>query len=245
MAILPLIHEGEVHLSYTGDDVRNEGLLAIYSSLLSPEERIRHDRFRFERDRRRYLITRALIKWVLSQHAGMVPEAFTFSTNAWGKPEIREPYGLPLRFNAAHTPGMVACVVALAHEVGVDVEDTTRPVETIDLATRFFSKPETEDLRALPMPFRHDRFFDYWTLKEAYVKGRGVGLSMPFDKFTIQLSRAPFPTVVAEPDMDDGVNWQLHLASPTPRHRLASAVCLGHGPALTLLLHSVVPFEGA
>lgn len=245
MVALPVIREGEVHLSYTADDVQNERLLAVYSSLLTPEERIRHDRFRFERDRRRFLITRALIRWVLSEHTGISPEAFMFGANAWGKPEIRKPYGLPLHFNAAHTPGMVACIVALGHEVGVDVEDTTRPVETIDLATLFFSKSETEELRALPLPFRHERFFDYWTLKEAYVKGRGMGLSMPLHKFTIQLSRTSHPAVVAEPDIDDGTNWQLRLVSPTPRHRLASAVCLGDRPALPAVIHSVVPFDGA
>jgi 4'-phosphopantetheinyl transferase len=236
-----LIREGEVHLSYAAD-VRDERLLATYWSLLTPEERLRHDQFRFEPDRRQYLMTRALVRWVLSQHSGVAPEAFVFSTNAWGKPEIRKPYGLPLRFNAANTRGLAACVVALAHDVGVDVEDTTRLVETAQLAAHFFSKVEVDELRRLPAQLQRERFFDYWTLKEAYVKGRGTGLSMPLHKFTIKFNPMSEPTVVVEPDIDDGARWQLFLTNPTNRHRLASAVCLGDGPPLTLLLHSVVPF---
>ena len=241
---MPAIREGEVHLSYAADDVRDERLLAKYRSLLTSEERLRHDRFRSERDQRRYLVTRALVRWVLSQHAGVAPEEFVFSTNAWGKPEIRKPSGLALRFNASNTRGMVACVVALAHDVGVDVEDTTRPGETGHLAERFFSKPELEALRALPAELQRERFFDYWTLKEAYVKGRGLGLSLPLHKFAIKLEPMSDPTVVVEPEVDDGARWQLGLTRPTAAHRLASAVCLGVGPPLTLFLHSVVPFAG-
>jgi 4'-phosphopantetheinyl transferase len=170
------------------------------------------------------------------------PEEFVFDTNAWGKPEIKQPHGLSLRFNASNTRGMVACVVALAHDVGVDVEDTARFVDTINIAERCFSMAEVEELRALPTHLRRERFFDYWTLKEAYVKGRGMGLSIPLHKFTIEFGQMPGPTVVVDPDVDDGARWQLSLTSPTARHRLSSAVCLGDGPLLTLLLQSVVPF---
>jgi 4'-phosphopantetheinyl transferase len=242
--VMPAIREEEVHLYYAADDVRDERLLAIYWSVLNSEERLRHDRFRFKRDQRQYLVTRALVRWVLSQRAGVAPEEFVFSTNAWGKPEIRKPSGLPLRFNAANTRGMVACVVALAHDVGVDVEDTTRLGETVGIAERFFSKAEVEELRALPAQLQRERFFDYWTLKEAYVKGRGMGLSMPLHKFTINFNQMSDPTVFVEPDVDDAARWQLRLTFPTACHRLASAVCLGDGPPLTLLLHSVVPFAG-
>jgi len=243
--VLPAIREGELHLSYAADDVRDERLLPIYWSLLTPEERVRHDRFRFERDKRQYLMTRALVRWVLSHYARVAPEELVFGANAWGKPEIRKPDGLPLCFNAANTRGMVACVVALAHDVGVDVEDTTRLGETVEIAERFFSKAEVDELHALPAHLQRERFFDYWTLKEAYVKGRGMGLSIPLRKFTIKFQHMSDPTVVVEPDIDDGAGWQLYLTSPTPHHRLSSAVCLDNGPPLTLFLHSVIPFAGA
>jgi 4'-phosphopantetheinyl transferase len=139
---------------------------------------------------------------------------------------------------------MVACVVALAHDVGVDVEDTTRLVATIDIAERCFAKTEIEELRALPARLQRERFFDYWTLKEAYVKGRGMGLSMPLDRITIKFGQMAGPTVAVDPGIDDGALWQLSLTSPTARHRLSAAVCLGDGPPLALLLQSVVPFAG-
>ena len=239
---VPAIREGVVHLYYAAADVGDDRLLEIYRSLLTPQERLRHDQFRFKRDQRQYLMTRALVRWVLSQHAGVSPDEFVFGTNAWGKPEIRQPIGFPLRFNASNTRGMVACVVALAHDVGVDVEDTARFVDAIGIAERCFSKTEVEELRALPAHLRRERFFDYWTLKEAYLKGRGMGLSIPLHKFTIEFGQMPGPTVVVDPDVDDGACWQLTLTSPTARHRLSSAVCLDDGPLLALLLQSVVPF---
>jgi 4'-phosphopantetheinyl transferase len=121
--VVPAIPEGVVHLYYAAADVGDDRLLEIYRSLLTSQERLRHDQFRFERDQRQYVMTRALVRWVLSQHAGVPPEEFVFGTNAWGKPEIGQPNGLSLRFNASNTRGMVACVVALAHDVGLDVNE--------------------------------------------------------------------------------------------------------------------------
>jgi 4'-phosphopantetheinyl transferase len=98
-------------------------------------------------------------------------------------------------------------------------------------------------LRALPAALQRERFFDYWTLKEAYVKGRGMGMSIPFDKFTIKLSNESGPTVVVDSDHDDFGCWQLQVLSLTSRHRLACAVRLGKEPPCTFSLYSVVPFS--
>lgn len=234
----------EAHLWYaTHDELLDDRLLTAWWALLAPEERVRHKRLRFEHTRQQYLLTRALVRWVLSRHAAVPPEALVFGTNAWGKPEIQGPPGSPpLRFNVSRTRGMVACLVALDHDVGVDVEDTTRIQDTDDVAERFFSSAEIDTLRALPEPLRRERFFDYWTLKEAYVKGRGVGLSMPLAKVTIRLDPASDPAVVADPDADDGEPWRLGLFHPTARHRIAAAVRGEDAPRFTFVLHDGTAF---
>lgn len=240
---MPPIHKGEVQVFYTAlSEVRDPRLLSICWSVLNTEERLRHGKFRFRRDRFQYLMTRGMVRWVLSQHLRVPPKDLEFSNNIWGKPEILRPYGNPLRFNATNTRGMVACVVALDHSVGVDVEDTTRLGMIVDIAKRFFSRSEVAELLALPAEVQRERFFDYWTLKEAYIKGRGMGLSLPLHKFSIVHDPMSAPIVVAQPDIDDGKRWQLHLSSPTPQHRLAAAVCVGDGAPLTFSIHAMVPF---
>jgi len=82
---------------------------------------------------------------------------------------------------------MVACLIAPSQESGIDVENVERPGETIEVADRYFSCFESAALRALPVEAQHRRFFEYWTLKEAYIKARGLGLSLPLEQFSFHI----------------------------------------------------------
>jgi 4'-phosphopantetheinyl transferase len=77
----------------------------------------------------------------------------------------------------------MVCLINLEEEAGVDVEFTGRLGKTVELADRFFTKAEVRDLRALPEAEQRDQFFRYWTLKEAYMKARGLGMALPLDQF--------------------------------------------------------------
>ena len=130
---------------------------------------------------------------------------------------------MPLEFNLAHTRGLVACAVALGRDVGVDVEWLGRRGRTLEIAERYFSPSEVRDLRATPGPDRKERFFRYWTLKEAYVKARGEGLRLPLRRFSFHLD-GPAVRVSFESDSDDPRAWQFLIECPTPSHLLAVAV---------------------
>ena len=237
------ISKAEVHLVCASDDIKDEGLLAYYASLLTTKEQQHHDALRFDHGRRQYLITRALVRWVLSINSGAPPQDFVFATNRWGKPTISKPDGIALAFNVSHTRGLVTCAVALADALGVDVELPSDRGRTFEIAQRFFSAAEIEALRSLPPEVRDDRFFDYWTLKEAYVKARGMGLSLPFDQCTIDLSDPSNPAVAVAPEFDDGYGWQFQLATLSTGHRLAAAVRLpAYGRTYKFRSHTVVPF---
>ena len=108
-----------------------------------------------------------------------------------GRPEILDaPPGTPdLRFNISHTDGLIACAVTIGREVGVDVEHIGRHL-THDVAGRFFAADEVTDLRGLPFEDQQRVFFDYWTLKEAYIKARGFGLALPLGEFRLQAEPA-------------------------------------------------------
>jgi 4'-phosphopantetheinyl transferase len=131
-----------------------------------------------------------------------------------------------LCFNLSHTDGLV--VLAIARQpVGVDVEWLDRRGRTIELADRYFAPTEITALRALPETAQRDRFFDLWTLKEAYIKARGLGLALPLGGFaysdfeTPPLSIAVDPTLADRPDSE----WSFGTWDrPDTRHRVAAAL---------------------
>jgi 4'-phosphopantetheinyl transferase len=109
--------------------------------------------------------------------------------------------------------------------VGVDVENTRREIDTLKLAERYFAPSEAADLRGLAASSRQERFFEYWTLKEAYAKARGMGMSLPFDRFSFELTPGQPPRVSFSPALrDNAENWQFELGTPTEQHRLGVAV---------------------
>jgi 4'-phosphopantetheinyl transferase len=241
-ALLPLPPD-EAHVWYLlSDEIRDPDLLASYERLLTPEEHARRARYVFEKNRHEYLLTRALARTVLSRYVAVAPEDWRFTPGSHGKPEITSPrVEAKVSFNLSNTDGMVACLCALDRDVGVDVEDIERRGETTGVADRFFSPSEVAALHALPAEAQVDRFFDYWTLKESYIKARGLGLALPLAQFSFTI--APDSIRIAfDPRLeDDPASWQFMQRSPTRRHRLAAAVRRGPGPELRFVVQKVVP----
>jgi 4'-phosphopantetheinyl transferase len=195
-------------------------------TLLTPEEAARGARFVRARDRESFAVTRALVRTVLSRYGPTAPRDWRFVTNAHDCPfvvdaQAGEP---PLRFNVSHTEGLIVLAVARGHRIGVDVEAVDREVLD-ELPERHFAPDEVRDLRALPPGDQPRVFFDYWTLKEAYIKARGLGLALPLDQFAFQLGEGAAPAIRFAPGfVDDARRWQFWQAWPTPRHRLALAI---------------------
>ena len=238
-----MIPRGEAHLYFALEDqIREPALLAAYDALLTPQERTRKQRYVFEKNRHEYLITRALVRSVLSRYAPLRPAAWTFSANEWGCPAIASPEGQGLRFNLSNTKGLVCCLVAADRDVGIDVEDVTREGETVSIADRFFSPSEVEELRAQPEERRRPRFFDYWTLKEAYIKARGMGLAIPLDHFSFLLAKDRPIGIAFDPQLvDDASSWQFEQLRPTPNHLVSVAIRRKNEPDLRLVVRRVTP----
>ncbi len=213
-----------------------------YLQLLSPDEHERMARFVFERDRVRFLLTRALVRTTLSRYAPVAPADWHFIANAHGRPEILDrPAGVPdLRFNLSHTDGLIACAVTIGREVGLDVEHVGRRL-TQDVAARFFAPAEVAHLQSLPAEQQERVFFDYWTMKEAYIKARGFGLALPLGDFAFHFAPDQPPTITIEPSLqDDPATWQFQQDWPTPIHRLGLAI-RRTGDDLPVRLRQVVP----
>ena len=224
------------------------GIVEALMPRLTPEERVRRDRYVRDADRQAFVVTRALVRAVLSQHGPSAPDAWRFVTNAHGCPSVVDTQaGAPrLEFNVSHTGGLVALAVARGHRVGIDVEDARRVVRE-DLAGRFFAPAEVADLRGLPAAEQPRVFFDYWTLKEAYLKARGIGIGLPLAEITILADDDPQtlagppthfalgPGVADQPD-----RWQLGRCQPTAQHVAAYAIARTAGE-VAVLLEEVTP----
>jgi 4'-phosphopantetheinyl transferase len=190
---------------------------------LSVEERQRAERFVMAADRERFVAAHWLLRKALSECAPVEPEAWHFVSGESGKPRLAEDQAhFGLSFNLSHTSGLVACAVA-RRDVGVDGESIDRRVSVLEIASRFFSPTEVAWLQEGGEDDRRLRFFSLWTLKEAYVKGLGVGLSHPLDTFGFRLGNPPVLSFQA-PDGTDSAAWHFSLFAPSPCHRLACAV---------------------
>ncbi|HVL23940.1 MAG TPA: 4'-phosphopantetheinyl transferase superfamily protein, partial [Thermomicrobiales bacterium] len=162
--------ERVVHvLTVQQDDPDVRARLERYRALLSDDECARENRFYFDADKERFVIGRALARLQLSRFLGGDPRSWPLVTNRYGRPELASPVPPPIGFNVSHTQGLVACATAATTDIGVDVEFVRRHL-TYDIAERFFAPSEVADLRKLSDEDQARVFFDYWTLKEAYIK---------------------------------------------------------------------------
>ncbi|MBA2238460.1 MAG: 4'-phosphopantetheinyl transferase superfamily protein, partial [Lysobacter sp.] len=184
--------------------------------LLSPEERGRETGFYFADDQKRYLVTRAMVRTLLSRYATTAPERWVFSKNAYGRPTIAQVVldaderARNLCFNISHTRGLIALAVTRGRELGIDVENIATRRVSLDIAKRFFSATEAAELSRVPPDRQQDRFFEYWTFKEAYIKARGMGLSLPLDGFSFQFPRPDAVAISIDSRLHDAADrWSL------------------------------------
>jgi 4'-phosphopantetheinyl transferase len=217
--------------------------LPSYETLLTPDEQQRAGRFLQTADRDRFVIGRALARTMLSQFVDVRPADWPLAIDDRGRPYLASrPSDAPdLRFNLSHTPGLVACAVTVGREVGVDVEHIGRALVHDTIPERFFSAREVSDLRARPDEEQHVMFFDYWTLKESYIKARGLGLALPLGQFSFVFTPGQAPTIQFAPELhDDPSSWQFAQFWPTSDHRMAVAVRRS-GVDLQIEVANVVP----
>jgi 4'-phosphopantetheinyl transferase len=167
-------------------------LTAVYHRLedllpsLSASESARAARFHFERDRRRFIAARSILRDLLGRYLGEPPAALVFREAEFGKPYLTGRHeGSDLRFNLSHTRDFAVYAVTRGREVGIDVEAIDRRVDYRELASRFFAASEAEKLFRLPDEQQPAAFFRCWTRKEALVKAVGAGLSIPLDSFEV------------------------------------------------------------
>jgi 4'-phosphopantetheinyl transferase len=226
----PRVSADDVHdiQLYIGrfEEIDTPAIRAACWATLCEIERSRVARFVFEKDRHQYVLAHGLLRAALSRRVPDVERAaWRFRADAHGRPFIAGPLTIPrLYFSLSHTQGCVACVISKVEAVGVDVEAVDRGPTLLGIADYAFSAAEIGALRGMSQREQVDRALDFWTLKEAYAKARGLGLHLPFDQFTMLIGPERNVEVAFAPAFgDDPGRWRFHLFSPASRLRLAVA----------------------
>jgi len=206
------------------DSINDPALLAEYRELLDDDERGRLSRYHVPADARAFLASHALVRTALSEFADQPPKSWRFRRNQYGRPEIDPPGAHGLRFNLAHTRELVGCIVSRGAEVGIDLESPRDLGDLLAIAQRFFAQEEAALLRTLPPEKQAPYFLSIWTLKEAYVKARGMGLSLPLQRIRFEIERGEIEFQIAPELEDDSAEWSFALLRTAARHLVAIAV---------------------
>jgi len=198
-------------------------------ALIEDHERLRYASYATSAGRREYIAARALARTVLAHYSGRPAHALRFRADHLGRPELISPPMPGLRFSLSKTTGLVVGLFAFDREVGVDLE-LVAPIAVIEMAECHYTSAEREELLALQDAARLSRFYELWTLREAYLKARGIGLTLPLHELAFRPSahggvRAAFGRAIG----DDPARWQFDLTWLTDRHVVAT--CIGRASA--------------
>jgi len=196
---------------------------ALIKPCLSADEMSCASRFHHARDRRRFIAARSQLRLLLGQYLGRAPEAIRFHYNDFGKPFVPDSAGLG--FNVSHAGDLVLYAFARKAEIGVDVEPIRDDFPVEDIARHYFPPAEVAVLDGLPDHLKHRAFFDCWTRKEAYIKARGKGLSIPLDSFDVSLAPGEPARLLRIGDQAARTaDWSLFDLRPAPGYAGALAI---------------------
>lgn len=202
---------------------------AVHDALqptLSADEHARAARFHTRHDRARFVVARGYLRVLLGHYLARPPSHLRFTANAHGKPALLPEHHdrLP-HFSVSHSRALALYAITGRGPVGVDLEYIQPDFPCDEIAARFFSPREIATLRALPPAGQQAAFFAAWTRKEAYIKARGVGLSLPLSGFDVSLAPGePAALLRVHGAADEAARWPLHDLSPHPDYAAAVAV---------------------
>jgi len=204
----------------------------VTHSCLSADEQERAARFHFRKDRECYRIAHGSLRLILGRYLDLAPAELHFGQTEFGKPFLTNSEASGLLFNMSHSGDFALIAVTHEREVGVDVEFMRDGFATDEVAENFFSVAEIYTLTGLEPHLRVRAFFNCWTRKEAYVKARGEGLSMPLDQFDVSLAPG-VPATMLNNRLDEmeTSRWTFHDLAVAPEYAGALAIESFSSPA--------------
>jgi len=217
--------DDEVHVWRAALNIKESRVQSLRRTLTA-DERARAERFHFQQDREHFIVARGLLRAILGRYLDVDPSQLRFSYSPYGKPSLaRESGGGDLCFNLSHAGGLALYAVTRGRDIGIDVERIRADLADEQVAERFFSPREVAALRALSGNMQPLAFFNCWTRKEAYIKARGEGLSLPLDQFDVSLAPGePAALLRINGNAQEASRWFLQELAPSPVYAAAVAV---------------------
>jgi len=224
---------------------RSANLIDQYRELLSAPELERIARFHFPWKRHVGLVTRAALRLILSCYTQRDPRDWHFVRNSHGRPAIPEhDAGAGIRFSISHSDSLIGLAVTTTHDVGVDIEDATRADfgDVVALARRFFTPAEARHVEFCAPALRRHRFLECWTLKEAYLKALGTGLSAPLAQASFAWQNGERLGVTFDPALPErAASWRFLLAMVPSGRLVATAARVAAGRPLSVRFFAAIP----
>lgn len=178
------LNKNEVHLWKASLEFNDERYRKFYN-ILSKDEQIRANHFRFEKDRVQFVLARGILRQLLAGYLSMEASELRFQYTPLGKPYILRDYGLD--FNVSHSSSLALFGFTIGRMIGIDIEFMSVNIEFASMVKQFFSPYEIKTLFSLPVSQQAEAFYMCWTRKEALIKAIGIGLSLPLDQFDVTL----------------------------------------------------------
>jgi 4'-phosphopantetheinyl transferase len=212
------LNEGDLHIWLAWLDVETQELTRL-RSYLNREEVSRAERFVFPRDRNHFIVARGRLRELLGKYLHCPPNAVQFKTGRYGKLSLFDDRDR-LHFNLSHSHGLAIYGICMGREIGIDTEKTRPGFAGGEIAQRYFSASEQQELAEVPQEIRDTAFFLCWTRKEAYIKAHGDGLQIPLDSFDVSLTPGQ-PEQLRSADCD---RWSMRSFIPAPEFVAAIVV---------------------
>ncbi len=194
--------------------------------VLAKEEAARAAQFHFEIDRNHWIVARGILRILLSRYVSTAPDQLRFSSNDYGKPFLVFPaLSHQLQFNVSHSQDLALYAFTYNRQVGIDVEYKRADLNYEALANVSFSPNEQARLHSLPYDLKQEAFFNCWTRKEAYIKAKGKGFSIPTGQFDVSfLPGEPAALLQNREDPREITRWSLQELAPGMGYAGALAV---------------------
>lgn len=211
------LRDGDVHV-WVGELDKTVSELYRFIHPLSSDERMRAERFHFEKDRNRFIVRHGILRMILGHYLDLDANRLRFHHGENGKPVLNETPGIvDIKFNLSHSNGVALFAFARHSDIGVDIE-YIRDISEMDLlAERYFSITENDVFRSIPKNQRKEAFFKCWTCKEAFVKALGDGLSWSLGKFDVSMVPGESGKLLRiKDDSKEASQWFIQTFNPTP-----------------------------